>query len=331
MITGMSMDADYKSILRQKGIRDRLRHLVSGIRVIALVGRSGTGKSFRAKLMAETYSIDYIIDDGLLIQGNSIVAGKSAKKESTYMRAVRTALFDESHHRDEIMKIIRSRRIRKVLILGTSIRMVALVSERLELPPPSEVLQIEEISSKSDMVKAQKSRNDRGEHVIPVPAVEVERDYPNLISNSIKVFVRISRGFGLKRSKRHKVYEKSIVQPTFNARDKGTIAISENAIGQMIAHCVDEFDGTLFVQRVRIRKLRGVYHLRANVRIPFANRPIENLHELKAYVVDRIEKFTGIMIGEFNLVVVGVSKSSWISQKFGVPEVQTEDKSGSES
>jgi len=325
------MNSDYRFILRQRGIKNRLRDLMSGIKVIALVGKSGTGKSFRAKLMAETYSIDYIIDDGLLIRGNNIITGKSAKKEPTYMRAVRTALFDETNHRNEMLKTIHSRRIKKILILGTSIRMVALVTERLELPPPSDVLQIEEISSKSDMEKAQKSRNDRGEHVIPVPAVEIERDYPNLIANSIKILVRISRGFGLKRNKGQKVYEKSVVQPLFDAKDRGAIAVSEHAIGQMIAHCFDEFDGTLLVQRVKIRESRGSYHLRADVKIPFANKTIENLHELKAYVVDRIEKFTGIMIGEFKLVIVGVSKPNWIPERFGIPEIQTEFKPGPEA
>jgi len=321
------MDSDYKITPRQRGIIERLRHWVSGIRVIALVGRSGTGKSFRAKLMAETYNIDCIIDDGLLIQGNSIIAGKSAKKEPTYMHAIRTALFDEANHQSEVIDVIGSRRLKRILILGTSIRMVALVSERLELPPPSEVLQIEEISSKLDMERAKESRNDRGEHIIPVPAIEVERDYPNLISDSIKVFVKIRRGFSLKQSKKHRMYEKSVVQPTFDARDKGTISINEDAIGQMVAHCVDEFDETLFVQKVRIRKSRGVYQLRADVKIPFANRPIGNLQELKAYVVNKIEKFTGLMIGKFDLAVVGVSKSDWIPEKFGMPEVQSELKS----
>ena len=42
--------------------------LIRGIRVYALVGESGTGKSFRAKLVAQKYGIDMIIDDGLLIR-----------------------------------------------------------------------------------------------------------------------------------------------------------------------------------------------------------------------------------------------------------------------
>ena len=49
------------------------------IKVYALVGESGTGKSFRAKLVAQKHGIDMIIDDGLLIRDNRILAGHSAK------------------------------------------------------------------------------------------------------------------------------------------------------------------------------------------------------------------------------------------------------------
>ena len=95
--------------------------------------KAGTGKSFRAKLIAEKYGIDYIIDDGLMIHGNSIVAGKSAKREKVYMSAVRTALFDDPLHRHEVIKAIHSRSIKKILLLGTSERMVARTAERLQL------------------------------------------------------------------------------------------------------------------------------------------------------------------------------------------------------
>ena len=62
--------------------------LFKGIRVYSLGGESGTGKSFRAKLVAQKYGIEMIIDDGLLIRGDAIVAGKSAKKEQLYMTDV---------------------------------------------------------------------------------------------------------------------------------------------------------------------------------------------------------------------------------------------------
>ena len=47
--------------------RNLYYHLVyalRGVRVFALVGGSGTGKSFRAKLVAEKHGIDIIVDDG---------------------------------------------------------------------------------------------------------------------------------------------------------------------------------------------------------------------------------------------------------------------------
>ena len=51
---------------------------ISGISVMALVGESGTGKSFKSKLLAQKYGIDAIIDDGLLIQNDKILGGRSA-------------------------------------------------------------------------------------------------------------------------------------------------------------------------------------------------------------------------------------------------------------
>lgn len=50
--------------------------------IVALVGQSGSGKSYKAIMLAKEKSIEYIIDDGLLIKGNKIVAGKSAKEKT---------------------------------------------------------------------------------------------------------------------------------------------------------------------------------------------------------------------------------------------------------
>ncbi|MEE0885920.1 MAG: hypothetical protein UIB61_03365, partial [Treponema sp.] len=110
--------------------------------VFALVGESGTGKSFRAKLIAEKYGIDAIIDDGLLIQNDKILAGHSAKREKTYMGAVRVALFDDKDHRDEVAKAWKKARIKKLLILGTSEKMVMKIATRLQLPQPQKIIHI---------------------------------------------------------------------------------------------------------------------------------------------------------------------------------------------
>lgn len=48
--------------------------------VYALIGQSGTGKSYKAFMVAKDKDAQYIIDDGLLIGGTRVITGNSAKK-----------------------------------------------------------------------------------------------------------------------------------------------------------------------------------------------------------------------------------------------------------
>ena len=52
------------------------------MKVYAFVGPSGTGKSYRAQMVAGEKDTHFIIDDGLLIKDNEVVAGESAKKSN---------------------------------------------------------------------------------------------------------------------------------------------------------------------------------------------------------------------------------------------------------
>ena len=119
---------------------DDLLVLFKGMTVYALVGESGTGKSFRAKLLAQKYQIQAIIDDGLLIQDDKILAGHSAKREKTFLAAVRVAVFDDKAHRDDVAKALQKYKIKSLLILGTSEKMVKKIAERLQLPLPSKII-----------------------------------------------------------------------------------------------------------------------------------------------------------------------------------------------
>ena len=168
-------------------------NFVKGITVYALVGGSGTGKSYRAKLIAQKHGLEAIIDDGLLIRDDKILAGHSAKKEKTYLGAVRVALFDEKKHRDEIAKTIQKLKIKKILILGTSEKMVNKIASRLQLPVPSKIIKIEEIATQEEINTAIRSRNVEGKHVIPVPSIEVKKTYPQIFSNTMHDF--FSKGF----------------------------------------------------------------------------------------------------------------------------------------
>lgn len=272
--------------------------LIKGVRVYALVGESGTGKSFRAKLVAQKYGIDMIIDDGLLIRGDSLLAGRSAKKEQLYMAAVKTALFHDKTHRDEVARVLQKERFRKILVIGTSEKMVYKICERLQIPHPVKLIRIEDIASRDEIEKAVRSRKIEGKHVIPVPALEIRRNYPSIFYDSIRVFLK--RNFGAAPT-RPRMYEKSVVRPEYSK--SGRVSISEAALSQMVIHCVDEFDDSLRIRRLAVRSDTQGYRLTIVLEVPFGTKLASNAHALQEYVIDNIERFTGILIEEVSIVI----------------------------
>ena len=101
------------------------------MKIYALVGKSGTGKSYRAITLANSRDIEYVIDDGLLIHGSKRLGGKSAKREKTIIAAVKRALFFDDNHREEIKTIIKTNKPSSILIIGTSDRMVQKIAKAL--------------------------------------------------------------------------------------------------------------------------------------------------------------------------------------------------------
>lgn len=281
-------------------------NLFKGVSVYALVGESGTGKSYRARLIAEKNNLDAIIDDGLLIKDDKIIAGHSAKKEKNYMAAVRVALFDKKEHRDEVAKVLQKSKIKKILILGTSDKMVKKIALRLQLPAPTKVFKIEDIASKEEIELARRSREVEGKHVIPVPAIEVKREYPNIFIRSLNIF------FGKKENNKvspdgKKGFAKSVVRPEFSK--KGRVIISEAAICQLVMHSVLEFDNSIRVKKLVIKTSDSGYKLIITIDVPFGTQLSGKIHDLQKYIIEHIEKFTGIFIQEVSIVIDKITQN----------------------
>lgn len=280
-------------------IVDDLLKILNDISVYALVGASGTGKSFRAKLVAQKYGIEALIDDGLLIQDDKILAGKSAKREKSYMGAVRTALFDNKEHRDSVAKVLQSSKIQKILILGTSEKMVNMIAERLQLPPPSKIIKIEDIASKEEIEQAIRSRQIEGKHVIPVPALEIKKSSPRIFLNSIRVF--LTKGRKGQKNAEGKLFEKSVVRPEFSK--KGRISISEAALNQMAMQCVNNFNSEIRVRKLSIKTNEMGYRFILTIDVPFGTQLTSMVKDLQQYLIDNIERYTGIMLEEVSIVI----------------------------
>jgi adenylate kinase family enzyme len=279
------------------------------VKVYALVGESGTGKSFRAKLVAQKYGIEYIIDDGLLIKDNHILAGNSAKKEKTFMAAVKVALFDDKARRDEIAGKLQGEKTRKILILGTSEKMVNKIASRLQLPPPGKIIHIEDIATKEEIEKAIRTRRIEGKHVIPVPSIEVKRAYPQIFYDAIHIFQRKRPGLkkpSLPIGPTPEVHEKSVVRPEYSKR--GRVIISEAALSQMVIHCVMEKNPDIRIKKISVRDDEMGYRLVITVDVPYGIQLSGNIHDLRQYIIDNIEQFTGILIEEVNIIIDQISQ-----------------------
>ncbi|MDR1411007.1 MAG: hypothetical protein LBI91_02240 [Spirochaetaceae bacterium] len=288
-----------------------LSWLFHKIKVYALVGESGTGKSFRAKLVAQKHGIEYIIDDGLLIRDNRILAGHSAKTEKTFMAAVKVALFDNKGHRDEVARKLQSEKIRKVLVLGTSEKMANKIAVRLQLPIPAKIIKIEDIASQDEIEKAIRTRKIEGKHVIPVPSIEVKRSYPNIFYEAIRVLQKKKKTTGISPAGANlgsgrigpipKVLEKSVVRPEYSKR--GKVIITEAALSQMVIHCVDEYSGEIRIKKIAIKDDEIGYRLVITIDVPYGMQLGGNIHELQQYIIDNIERYTNILIEEVNIII----------------------------
>jgi adenylate kinase family enzyme len=269
------------------------------IKTYALIGESGTGKSFRAKLVAQKYGIDYIIDDGLLIRDNRILAGHSAKKEKTFMAAVKVALFDDQECRSEMARTLYEKKFKKILLLGTSEKMVCKIASRLELPQPARIIHIEDIATQEEIERAVRTRKIEGKHVIPVPSIEVKRNYPQIFYDAIRIFRRrrLPETFG----SIPQVHEKSVVRPEYSKR--GKVIISEAALSQMVIHCVDEYNQAIFIKKISVKDDEAGYRLVITIDVPYGIQLGGNIHALQQYIIDNIERYTGILIEEVNIII----------------------------
>jgi hypothetical protein len=282
---------------RLRRIFSRTHQKTKKMDVYALVGETGTGKSFRARLVMEKYAIDLMVDDGLLIRDQRILAGKSAKREKNRVTAIKRAIFQDSEHARDIRKTLHREKFRSILLIGTSDKMVARISERLHLPYPGHIIYIDDVATEEEIQRARESRKMRGKHVIPVPVIEVKQDPSHRILDSIKIFLKSNPFlFWKKRS-----VEKTVVQPPFSRL--GRLSISENALSQMIIHCVHEFSPNIDIQKIVIDFTTIGYKIEVKVACPYG-MPIQNsLGGLQEYIGSNIERYTGIHIEELHVTV----------------------------
>lgn len=267
------------------------------IKIYAFVGPSGTGKSYRAQMVANENNIHYIIDDGLLINENDVVAGNSAKKAPTKIETVKKAIFIEKNDRNAMREAIKKIKPDSILILGTSDGMVEKITENLGLPKPEKTIYINEVATETEMETARRIRTTEGKHVIPVPTFEIKRDFAGYILDPLQIF---------KYRKNDKPYisEKSIIRPTFSYLGKFTI--SDTVFRQITEYVAKKTEGIHRVSRVRVENNVGATNIYVEVYVIFGYNILDVLREFKQKVKKEIERLTTMNVQEVSVLAKGI-------------------------
>lgn len=215
------------------------------MRVIGFIGASGTGKSHHALDVAYDHHISCIIDDGLLIYQNRIIAGRSAKEETNRMKAVRCAIFFQKDHAESVKEALDELHPDELLVLGTSKHMIHRICEALSLPEAEFYIRIEDVSCPVEIEKARTIRLNEGKHIIPVPTMELKPRFRGYLLNPIHSLLT-------RRNKKAPDFEHSVVRPVFSYY--GKLTFSNEVLEHLAIHCLQQIDGLAKVNRLHIAK-----------------------------------------------------------------------------
>lgn len=274
------------------------------MKIYTLVGKSGTGKSYRALELCRIHHIESIIDDGLLIYHGNVVAGISAKREATKIGAVKTALFHKEDHRQQVAEAIKKKNIKSILIIGTSMGMVNKIITALELLPDGldkddpqwqavHRVFIEDISTEEERAMARIQRDKLGKHVIPAPSMQLKRNFAGYFLDPLRFF----RG-------KDAAAERTVVRPTYSYL--GEYIVEERVLGDIV-ECIARESGTVSnVIRVSQDPVPEAYKLSVSVNMKMGCPLWESAIEFQKKIVEVIELMTAFNVIEVNVEVRGV-------------------------
>lgn len=277
------------------------KFIESKIKVYAFVGPSGTGKSYRAQMVASEHGIHYIIDDGLLIKDNEVIAGVSAKKAPTKIETVKGALFLNEAKAEEIKKAFRKYKPESLLILGTSDGMIEKIRTNLNLPEIEKTIYITDVATEQEMEEAKRMRTTEGKHVIPVPTFEIKKDFSGYILDPLQIFK--SKG----KNENPYISEKSIIRPTFSYL--GNYTISDGALKDIIEHLASKVEAIHKIYRTRIEKTDTGINIYIEIVLVYGFNIISSLQNFKKKCIKEIENLTAMNVDKVQILAKGIYRA----------------------
>ena len=273
------------------------------MKVYTLTGKSGTGKSYQAINLCKEKNIVSIIDDGLFIYKNRVEAGISAKRQKTMAGAIKTALFTLDEHASSVAKRIQELNPSSLLIIGTSDRMTDRIVARLELPQVSERIYIDDITTPEERDIADKQRHMQGKHIIPVPTLQLKRDFAGYFLDPLRIFRSLNVGGKAQFS------EKTVVRPTFSYM--GEFFISDTVLTDIASCVAGEVKGVVEVIKVYENTAPDNLVVDVSITIGEGSPLWETAMDFQQRLAEVIEYMTAFNVVKVDVEISGIARGIW--------------------
>lgn len=283
----------------------QIREVLAQVAVVAFIGPSGTGKSTRAIKVAKENHINYIIDDGILIHGSSIIAGSSAKRASTKIESVKQAIFADETRAANMRRALLEELPPALMILGTSRDMLDRICRNLWLSKPAMLIRIEDIATEEEQRMARETRLSEGKHTIPVPSMEIRHEFSGSIAEPL---IKLRRKWSSGKEQAPPESERTVVRPTFSTL--GSYSMSDEAMAQMVGLILKVLPGVASLRDFRVYKESYGVTLDLRVALYYGFDAQQVLLNIQREVSEKVERFSSI-----NVMTVNVRADQLVHKK----------------
>ena len=141
-----------------------------------------------------------------------------------------------------------------------------------------------------------------GKHVVPVPTLEIKKQFSGYFMDSLKNFSFKNKD----NQKEVEVTEKTIIRPTYSYL--GKYSISDTAISSIVNFVVSKIEGVSKIYKVNINKFNDGMKLDIDIEIKYGSRIPNVASQIKNTVVYAVDNAAGINIFGINIKIKSISK-----------------------
>src|SRR5699024_6094591 len=173
--------------------------------------------------------------------------------------------------------------VQRILIIGTSKKIVRLIAERLNLGEIDHYYHIEDIRSSGVIKIDQYVRQLEGKHVIPILHQQLSQNFfKKLIKKGKKIFT----------SKKRKIGETTIVHPDFH---RSSIYISYKVYKKIIKHACMSIENIKTCHSIQLQ-LEGLPAVKVEVSLkwPTEIKIISTIKQLQQQVIEHFHNYLSI-------------------------------------